>query len=91
MVANQIKGHLDWFGLHNSFQLAYKAFHSIETAILSVTNDILNSMSEGNVTALMLLDLSVAFDTIDHKLLLDRFEEWFVIQCGAFRWIGSNS
>ena len=89
VVANQIKEHVDGFGLDNPFQSAYKAYHSTETALLSVTNDILNSMGRGNVTALTLLDLSAAFDTIDHKLLLDRLEEWFGIRGDALRWVGS--
>ena len=38
---------------------------------------------------LMLLDRSAAFDIIDHKLLLDRLEEWFDIPGDALRWIGS--
>ena len=79
VVANQIKRDVDGFGLGNPFQSAYKAFHSTETALLSVTNDILGSMDRGIVTALTLLDLSAAFDTIDHGLLLDRLEEWFGI------------
>ena len=74
---------------NKTFQSAYKAFHSTETALLSVTNDILGSMGRGNVTALTLLDLSAAFDTIDHKLLLDRLEEWFGIRGDAFRWVES--
>ena len=79
VVANQIKRHVDGFGLNNPFQSAYKAFHSTETALLSVTNDILNSMGRRSVTAHMLLDLSAAFDTVDKKLLLDRLKEWFGI------------
>ena len=71
MVANQLKGHVHGFGLDHPFQSAYKAFHSTETVLLAVMNDILNSIGRGNVTAHTLLDLSAAFDTIDHKLLLD--------------------
>ena len=67
--------------------LINKAFHSTETALLSVTNDILSSMGRGNVTALTLLDLSAAFDTIDHGLLLDRLEEWIGIPGEALRWV----
>ena len=52
--------------------------------------DILNSMGRRNVTTLTLLDLSAAFDTIDHKLLLDRLEEWFGIRGDTLRWVGSN-
>ena len=51
--------------------------------------DILDSMGRGNVTALTLLDLLAVFDTIDHKLLLDRLEEWFDIRGDTLRWVGS--
>ena len=89
VVANQIKGHVDGFGLAIHFNQRYKAFHSTETALLSVTNDILSSLSRGNVTALTLLDLSAAFDTIDDGLLLDRLEEWFVIRGNELQWVSS--
>jgi hypothetical protein len=89
VVSNQIKGHVDGMGLDNPFQSAYKSYHSTETALLSVANDILNSMGNGKVTALTLLDLSAAFDTIDHRLLLDRLKEWFGISDVALDWIAS--
>ena len=87
VVADQIKKHLDLFNLDNPFQSAYKAHHSTESALLTVTNDILNSMGKGNVTALTLLDLSAAFDTIDHRLLLNRLKEWFGIDGIALEWL----
>ena len=86
-VADQIKKHLDLFHLGNPFQSAYKSHHSTESALLTVTNDILNSMGKGNVTALTLLDLSAAFDTIDHRLLLNRLKEWFGIDGIALDWL----
>ena len=89
VVASQIKGHVDRLGLGNPFQSAYKSYHSTETALLSVTNDILIGMGKGNVTALTLLDLSAAFDTIDHRLLLDRLDEWFGIEGDALKWVAS--
>ena len=49
----------------------------METALLSVQDDILAAMENGEVTALTLLDLSAAFDTIDHQILLNRLTEWF--------------
>ena len=79
VVANQIKLHIDGFGLDNPFQSAYKSFHSTETALLSVQNDIYVAMGRGNVTALTLLDLSAAFDTIDHDILLGRLSDLFGI------------
>ena len=64
IIAKQIKSHVNGSGLDNGFQSAYKSFPSTETALLSVQNDILNSIGQGKVTDLTLLDLSAAFDTI---------------------------
>ena len=61
----------------NDYQSAYTKFHSTETALLKIHNDILSSMDDGRVTALTLLDLSAAFDTIDHTILLSRLGNWF--------------
>ena len=44
----------------------------IETALLEVHNDITLNMDKGKVTALTLLDLSAAFDAIDHNILIKR-------------------
>jgi hypothetical protein len=52
--------------LHDQLQSAYKAHHSNETALLKVQNDILCALGKQGVTVLVLLDLSAAFDTIDH-------------------------
>ena len=87
VVSNQIKNHIDGFGLDNPFQSAYKRFHSTETALLSVQNDIYEEMGNGKVTALTLLDLSAAFDTIDHKILLNRLSDWFGITKDALKWL----
>ena len=46
-------------------------------------------IEKGKVTALTLLDLSAAFDTIDHEILLDRLSEWFGLAGGALKWIVS--
>ena len=88
-VANQIKAHINTFKLDNPFQSAYKAFHSTETALLSVQNDIYAAMGRGELTALTLLDLSAAFDTIDHHILLDRLRDWFGLCGNALDWIAS--
>ena len=89
VVASQIKSHMAQFSLDNSFQSAYKSFHSTETALLSVQNDIYMAMEKGQVTALTLLDLSAAFDTIDHSILLDRLSDWFGFCGGAINWLKS--
>jgi hypothetical protein len=57
--------------LHEPLQSPYQKFHSIETALLKVNNDILDSLDKGCVSVLIMLDLSTAFDTIDHQTLLE--------------------
>ena len=60
--------------------------HSTESALLKVHNDIIISMNKGEVTALTLLDLSAAFDTIDHATLTDRLSDWYGISGQAQIW-----
>ena len=57
--------------LSNQVQSAYIRFHSTETALLKIHNDIICNMDNGRVTALTLLHLSAAFDTINHSTLLE--------------------
>ena len=54
-----------------SFQSAYRAGHSTETALLRVHHDIVNAVDQKKGVFLVLLDLSAAFDTVDHDILLD--------------------
>ena len=63
----------------SKFQATYRRFHSCETALLSVQNDIFVSLDDTDrSTALLLLDLSAAFDIIDHNILLHRLQYLFV-------------
>ena len=71
VVAVQLRTQLDEAGLMTAFHSAYRKHHSTESAILNIQNDLLN-MAKWCVTALTLLDLSAAFDTIDHTILLGR-------------------
>ena len=56
--------------LYPNAQSAYRVHHSTETALLKVKNDILLNMNKQHVTLLVLLDLSAAFDTVEHNILL---------------------
>ena len=72
-----------------AFQSAYRKHHSTERALLNIQNDILLNMAKGSVTALTLLDLSPAFDTIDHTILLHRLNVYYGISELAFGWFKS--
>jgi len=64
-------------------QSAYRSFHSTKTALLSVHNDLVRSIDNGKVSLLVLLDLSAAFDTVDHQLLLSVLANGFPIDSMA--------
>ena len=66
IAAKQMCGHLSINHLFPEFQSAYRNFHSTETALLHTRNDILINMNKQHVTLLVFLDLSAAFDTVDH-------------------------
>ena len=70
-------------------QSAYRKGHSTETALLRVVNDILSNMNKQYVSILVLLDLSAAFDTVDHAILLGRLETSFGITDAALAWFAS--
>ena len=89
VVANRLASHININGLTNASQSAYKQFHSTETALLKVHNDINLNIDNGKVTALILLDLSAAFDTIGHDILITRLSTWYGISGTALSWFTS--
>ena len=70
VVVNQLISHINSSNTSNQYQSAYRKFHSTKTTLLKIHNDILASLDAGKVTAMTLLALSAAFDTIDHNILL---------------------
>ena len=89
LVAFQLRSYLERNHLFPVLQSAYRPFHSTETAILKVTSDILCSIDKGNVSLLCSLDLSSAFDCIDHEILLNRLEISFGLEGAVIKWFRS--
>ena len=90
-VCDQTPEDLSRSGLYLLFQSAYRAGYSTETALLKVQNGILLAMDRQHVTLLVLLDLSAAFDTFDHQVLLRRLEVTYGITGTALQWLaGAN-
>ena len=74
VIASRIISHIENNAIIDKFQSAYKCGHSTETALLRVYSDIVTTIGKGNGSFLVLLDLSAAFDTIDHSNLFDILE-----------------
>ena len=89
VVASRIQSHLSSHSLSSSFQSAYRIFHSTETTLLKIHNDLILAMDRGEVTSLILLDLSAAFDTVDHSILLTRLQNWFGLDGLSLNWFTS--
>ena len=71
------------------YQLAYQKKFSFETAIIKITNDILWSMEWKKITSLTCIDLSAAFETVDHGILLNVLQNKFGISGNALSWFKS--
>ena len=73
IVANRLQAHINnhYIGLQET------SFYRIGSTESRLHNDIIISMDKGEVTALTLLDLSAAFDTIDHATLTDKLSDWY--------------
>ena len=85
----QAFSHIEEHNLLEVHQSAYRKFHNTETALLKIHNDLLCSADEGNISILTLLDLSAAFDTIDHSFLIERLEKTFGLGGTVLDWFVS--
>ena len=89
IISVRILQHITDNGIIDGFQSAYKAGHSCETALLRVYNDIVITIGKGNGSFLVLIDLSAAFDTIDHDNLFMILEKFVGISGSALQLIKS--
>ena len=88
-MKKRLQEFLDSNNLMPVTQSAYRQYHSTETAVLKVYNDLLLAADEGDVSALCLLDLTAAFDTVDHYLLMLRLECQFGLRSVVLQWFSS--
>ena len=88
-AAIQHTDHVMSHHLDETFQSAFKNFHSTETALVRVQNDILCATDNIESVILLLLDLSAAFDTVDHSILLSRLRDRFRVNGTALAWFES--
>ena len=89
VVAVRLNRYLEENNLNEPLQSAYKQYHSCETALVRVQNDILLSIDNQQCVVLLLLDLSAVFDTVDHGILLQRLLTNFGIKGKALDWFTS--
>ena len=89
VVQRRLQEFLDSNNLMPETQSAYRQYHSTETAMTKVYNDLLLAADQGDVSALCLLDLTAAFDTVDHDLLMLRLERQFGLRGVVLQWFSS--
>ena len=89
VVDLQITDHIQKYNLDEEMQSAYRQHHSTETAWVRLHNDILRALDDNMAVLLVCLDLSAAFDTIDHGILLRRLECRLGIREKCLKWFTS--
>lgn len=77
---------MKWANVGKLFQCGFKPLRSTKTALLKVFNDLRFNLDSGNYAFLFLLDLTVAFDTVDHTIFLSHFDHCGGIEVTALEW-----
>ena len=86
---DHVNEHCNLHKLLPNYQSAYRNGYSCKTAIIRLVNDILWAMEKQNVTAVMALDLLVAFNTVDHQILSSVLEHNFGLEDTVLNWFNS--
>jgi len=90
VVATRFIAHAERHKLFSSNQSAYRRHHNAETAVVCVMNVTTRAMDRGEVTALVLLDLGAAFDTVDQCTLIDGLHRRFAVEGKPLLWFNSS-
>ena len=89
LVLARLRPHLHGSGNFSQYQSAYRAGHSTETALLDVLDGVYTAADDKQISVLIGLDLSAAFDTVDHSLLIDRLQSEFGVTDTPLDWLRS--
>ena len=87
VVHNRMTSHLTQNSLNNPRQYGYKRKHSCETLLIKMVDDILLGVDEGCGVVLLIIDLSAAFDTVDHNILLNILRNTYHVTGSALQWL----
>ena len=89
VVKSRLTHHLSSNNLFNPNQSAYCKHHSTAPALLYIHDYLINAIGSQIISCLCLLDISAAFDTIDHSILITRLSSWFAIHGSVLNWFKS--
>ena len=89
LFLSRLLPHINSSSNFNSFQSAYRPHHSTETALTLTLDNVFHAADNGSATLLVSLDLSAAFDSINHNILINRLSSCFGLTGLALDWISS--
>ena len=87
-VVKRLEQHIINHSLYDPLQSAYRVAHSTETAIIKIHNNIVNGIDNDQCSILAALDLSAAFDTVDHDIFIGRMHAYSIRET-ALKWFHS--
>lgn len=89
IVFKQLNDYLVTQSIFDKYQSGFRCHHSTETALVKVVNDLRLNTDSKRLSVLVLLDLSAAFDTVDHDILINRLENWVGLSGPVLDWLKS--
>ena len=89
VAGKRLGKHKEKNNLNEKLQSAYREGHSTETALIRIQHDLLTAIDQKKCVFLVLLDMSAAFDTVDHSVLLRRLSDRYGVKDQALAWVKS--